>query len=36
MTSTNDEETALRKFKARHIGLDLDIKLIRVRLEGRV
>lgn len=34
MTNTNDEETALRKFKARHIGLDLDIKLIRLRLKA--
>lgn len=34
MTNTNDEETALRKFRTRHVGLDLDVKLLRLRLKA--
>lgn len=34
MTNTNDEETTLRKLKARHADLDLDIKLLRLRLKA--
>lgn len=34
MTNTNDEETALRKLKARHADLDLDIKLLRFGLKA--
>jgi hypothetical protein len=34
MTNTNDEHTALRKLRARHVGLDLDIKLLRLRLKA--
>lgn len=34
MTNTNDEETALRKLKARHADLDLDIKLLRLGLKA--
>lgn len=34
MTNTNDEDTALRKFRSRHAGLDLDVKLLRLRLKA--
>ncbi|MBT1157669.1 hypothetical protein J1C56_18915 [Aminobacter anthyllidis] len=34
MTNTNDENAALRKFRTRHVGLDLDVKLLRLRLKA--
>ncbi len=34
MTITNDDETALRKLKARHADLNLDIKLLRLGLKA--
>lgn len=34
MTNTNDEQSALRKFRSQRLGVDLDIKLLRLRLKA--
>lgn len=34
MTNANDEQATLRKFRAQRLGLDLDVKILRLRLKA--